>query len=408
MKYFISHNKNDKQFVRTLAKRLNQRGINIWLDEWEIKPGKSILDSVEDGILESTKFIIVISKSSLASSWVREELRAALTLRLDGRKDFIIPIILEDCELPLFLRDYLHIDFQKGFERGYSQLISYIIKDISDGELMRLEQIKDEVVEIEGGTFLYGINNDKKIIPYDFLIDKFPVSRRKFMSFIANGAYSSKRYWNIRGWEWMESLLFTHTQDINPKEIFKYRFGHGIFDDKEKLDYPMTHISAWEAEAYCRWVGGRLPNEYEYELSARGKNGLLYPWGNKFLEDHCTTNAMNYSVYDYENGQSPFGIFNLAGEKLEMTEPVPTTMRHIITRGWLGLFKKTAPSVLEGLPKYSIFPRADCFPSATQVAPISFRVVYDKTTFLSLENLFKEGFMKTMSSTNFDQFKGNN
>lgn len=102
---FISHASEDKErFVVPFAAALRQRGVDAWLDQWEMMPGDSLVDKIfEDGIAQASVVIIVLSETSVAKPWVRQELNVAVVKRIDeGTK--LIPIVLDRCEVPTSLK----------------------------------------------------------------------------------------------------------------------------------------------------------------------------------------------------------------------------------------------------------------------------------------------------------------
>lgn len=112
---FLSHNSSDKPFVRRVADDLESQGMDVWLDERKMKAGDSITDGITEGMSSYDVFLIFLSQKSVNAPWVKEELRIALNKRIRTLgKLKIIPIILEDCEIPLFLEDYIYVDFSKS------------------------------------------------------------------------------------------------------------------------------------------------------------------------------------------------------------------------------------------------------------------------------------------------------
>lgn len=104
-KVFVSHASEDKaRFVIPFATALRGKGIDAWVDQWEMLPGDSLVDKIfEEGLKEASAVVIVLSAASVAKPWVREELNASVVSRISkGTK--IIPVVLDDCEVPESLR----------------------------------------------------------------------------------------------------------------------------------------------------------------------------------------------------------------------------------------------------------------------------------------------------------------
>ncbi len=106
VKVFISHNKTDKISSRLLAIALVEQGIGVWFDEWEIRPGDSIIGGLEVGLSDSDVFMLIWSAHANASKWVGTEIRAYLTRRVGDDSLRIIPILLDATPLPTLVSEY--------------------------------------------------------------------------------------------------------------------------------------------------------------------------------------------------------------------------------------------------------------------------------------------------------------
>lgn len=120
---FLSHNHKDKNFVRRLAIDIESHGIRVWLDEAEMKIGDSLVQKIREGIDNVDYFAVILSSNSVKAPWVVNELDVAMNYQIAG-KIKILPIILEEVDLPSFLVGKLYSNF--------SNIDSY------DDELQRL------------------------------------------------------------------------------------------------------------------------------------------------------------------------------------------------------------------------------------------------------------------------------
>lgn len=122
---FLSHSWEDKFFVRKLAEKLRNTGVDVWIDEAELKIGDSLIQKIS-GAIEKTDYVAaVISNNSVLSPWVQKELAIAMTQEIVGRKVKVLPILLEKCEIPGFLKDKLYADFTnpENFDTQFSRLL---------------------------------------------------------------------------------------------------------------------------------------------------------------------------------------------------------------------------------------------------------------------------------------------
>jgi formylglycine-generating enzyme required for sulfatase activity len=118
------------------------------------------------------------------------------------------------------------------------------------------------------------------------------------------------------------------------------------------LDHPVVGVTADQAAAYCHWLGRRLPTELEWERTARGSKGRLWPWGNQAQTPtpqqaniaFRKTPKDTASVDKYPDGVSPEGIFNLVGNVWEWTSSHPQEYKNYDKKQvWDGQ-PKTLPS----------------------------------------------------------------
>jgi len=72
--------------------------------------------------------LVVLSKNSIASEWCKKELNAGLIRELDEKKVLVIPCVIDDCEIPLFLREKLYADFRKDRSQAFSQVHDALLR----------------------------------------------------------------------------------------------------------------------------------------------------------------------------------------------------------------------------------------------------------------------------------------
>ena len=187
-------------------------------------------------------------------------------------------------------------------EERKNQAAGYTVAEVD--ALLTKEQWQelDSSVLIPAGKFLMGTdlkNADAASHPQHsvylkaYRIDKYLVTNAQYARFIAATGH-------------------------RPPSVWK----NGKIQQAE-LMYPVTLVNWYDASAYAKWAGKRLPTEAEWEKAARGTDGRRWPWGNEMDPARLNTyynvgSATNVTAY--ANGVSPYGVYDMAGNVDEWVE----------------------------------------------------------------------------------------
>ena len=155
----------------------------------------------------------------------------------------------------------------------------------------------------------HGESVEKIYLP-DYFIALTEVTNAQFEEFVFAGGYNEKKYWSEKGWTFIKENEITV-----PKG-----FSRHSFNDPNK---PVAGVSWYEADAFCRWAGKRLPTEAEWEKAAKGTDGRIYPWGNHMdftrLVYQSSNVCRSMPVGLFPTGASPYGLLDIAGNVWEWT-----------------------------------------------------------------------------------------
>ena len=205
-------------------------------------------------------------------------------------------------------------------------------------ELPKGGAIEEEMVSIPGGSFVMGTDDrawalDNEQSAYvvdlpDFLIDRTPVTNRAFVEFVESRGYERQEFWDPTGWKYIKREGITAPKHWRRSGTdgtwWTERFG---YEEALNLDTPVMHVSWYEADAYARWAGKRLPTEAEWEKAASWdpKTGTkrLYPWGDEApTTAHANLDQLAFSpaeVGAYPKGASAYGVLGMIGDVWEWT-----------------------------------------------------------------------------------------
>ena len=332
LRVFLCHAKEDKTFVREFHKSLSAEGwMDVWLDELKLLPGQNWDKEIEKAVEEADAVIVCLSNSSVTKEgFVQSEMSFILDIARTKPEEaiFVIPLRVENCQVPRRLRAYQYVDcfpeerrdwaYQRvldslkarsenlGLYKSEKHSLPPIPASAPKGNVevttsswtqiekkyLKLKDLSLEFAHIPKGNFLMGSKKGNIMalenefpqhvvsIPYDYLISRFPVTY----------------------------LQYAELALAEPN----------IPSGQEK--HPVVEISWYDAQKYIarlnrkykkdlpRGYAFRLPSESEWEKAARGGNGREWPWGDEFDEKKCNSEEGG------KGSTTPVGIYSPLGD----------------------------------------------------------------------------------------------
>lgn len=253
MPIFISHSHQDKTFVDVLATNLIRRKENVWVDRWELKVGDSLIDRIQSAITTASALIIVLSKASVASEWCKKELSAGLIRELEERRVIVLPVLLEDCSIPLFLRDKKYADFRKDFDAGLTDIQKAVASISSDTQ----GRIEKPDFHVDWGV-TWGEDDGKYVLHLRFIShgEKIPYCVFTQVMIICNEALSQRFHdYMKKGVEWFGRLFVIKQFNFGiEKEGDTYFIIRDSFDVRREMHFLSTGSDSYGFDAYISSV----------------------------------------------------------------------------------------------------------------------------------------------------------
>lgn len=199
------------------------------------------------------------------------------------------------------------------------------LSDLSD----EMESFQETDVLIGTNDFASAYDNERPqhtVHVKPFKIDRTPVTNAAFLKFMSDGGYTRHELWSPKGREWL-----METGASSPK-YWSNRDGtwhQRVMDLDRQVDLarPVCHVCYYEAEAFAKWAGKRLPSEVEWEAAASWNpatnNARLFPWGDSIpTTDRANVDQLAFDtapVGTYAKEQSPIGCVAMIGDVWEWT-----------------------------------------------------------------------------------------
>ncbi len=155
---------------------------------------------------------------------------------------------------------------------------AFVWRIVHDGPHPSGPPVREQMVKVPEGEFIYQ-DGQKKTLP-DFWIDKWEVTIGQYEEFLQAMDAEPKK---VREYNHPDQPpnLKTHRPEQWAQTLGAAKSGGYIDNQRVDLNSPVSNVTWWDAFAYAKWRGRRLPTEQEWEKAARGTDGRHYPWGDK-------------------------------------------------------------------------------------------------------------------------------
>jgi formylglycine-generating enzyme required for sulfatase activity len=356
---FLCHNSADKAEVKAIGAQLKARGIKPWLDEWELRPGFSWQDVLEEQINEIDAAAVFIGSNGLGP-WQKRELKAYLRRFVNNDRP-VIPVLMATApqvpQLPLFLEGHTWVDFRKTEPVPIDQLIwgitgkRIVIPVKTEYEPPASMSIYEKVAKqlgIEGNAekmlellnkieaepkqqfqnFVEDLGNGVKLemiaIPGgSFMMGQTEAEKEELIRQVGKENYQS----------WYANELPRHKVTIQPFYLGKYPvtqaqwkqiMGNNPSQFQEGDKWPVEQVSWHDAQKFCEALSKkagkkyRLPSEAEWEYACRAGTTTPYYFGETLADAQAnlgnrigrTTEVGRYSA-------NAFGLYDMHGNVWE-------------------------------------------------------------------------------------------
>lgn len=388
---FISYAHENTRFALKLARQLQKQGLAVQLDQWGVSAEDEWNRAIERMIRRCDNFLIVLSPEAVNSWVVRDQFLLALSLNKT-----IVPVLYRACNIPVPLQSIPYIDFaNRDFKSSFSQLLArYFPKvQINSGYWPKVKSICINSVQnwwnvlgpllwpgwlgpaivlllVLMAVLIYRRSDHSVVfgptpqfetlavapptqspVPtVEPVATKVRTRDGQIMALIAAGEFlmgSDSSDTEANSDEKPQHSVYVDSFWIDKTEVSNSQYNKcveaevcrpsgaltSIFTPAE---LPVVGVSWAQANTYCRWVGGRLPTEAEWEKTARGTDGRLYPWGDDFdgsrlnyCDANCIADWRDATANDgyrytappgsYPAGASPYGVLDMSGNVWEWT-----------------------------------------------------------------------------------------
>lgn len=120
---FLCHASEDKPFAEHLVSELDRRALHAWFDKREILVGDSIVAKINEALSQCCYVVALLSPHSVKKPWVTRELNSSLMRQLANEGIQVLPVLVEDCQIPPLLADLKYADFRNSFDQGLCDLL---------------------------------------------------------------------------------------------------------------------------------------------------------------------------------------------------------------------------------------------------------------------------------------------